>query len=112
MSNFVIQRMDHMLERLCIANNTQHVLDSTDARDRALKPLIPVATDMAEKDFAHHGVGKHYCLSFLEEEWGSFFFSCTAGRQRKDGLFDHRGYSRLIGLDDKIKARCIFGYLY
>jgi hypothetical protein len=67
MSDFVIQRMDHILERLCIANNTQHVLDSTDARDRALKPLIPVATDMAEKDFAHHGVGKHYCLSFLEE---------------------------------------------
>jgi sugar lactone lactonase YvrE len=39
------------------------------------------------------------------------YFIC-AGRQRKDGSFDHRGYSRLIGLDDKIKARCIFGYLY
>jgi hypothetical protein len=73
MSDFVIQRMDHMLERLCIANNTQHILDSTDARDRALKRLIRGATDLAEKNFAHHGVGKHYCLSFLQEEWGSFF---------------------------------------
>jgi hypothetical protein len=66
MSDLVIQRMDDMLKRLCISNNIQNILDSTDERAGARKRLIRAVTDMAEEYFTHHGV-KECCLDFLKD---------------------------------------------